>query len=230
MAYRQDNRKDRWKAVAAVLLVHVGLGAVILTGLNVDTVRRAVERMQTFNLDAPKPPPDPPPPPPKQQQQDSAGAPAAPKASPVAAPEPEIELPANQEIVAAPVPGTGSSSSSGQGGVGSGSGAGGTGTGVGSGSGSGGGNTPARLVRNISRGDYRALTGGRMSAGRAGVAIRVNASGRVDSCRVEHSSGDAAIDSGLCPLLASRLRFEPARNAQGQPIAFFTHYMATWGR
>jgi protein TonB len=69
-----------------------------------------------------------------------------------------------------------------------------------------------------------------MAQGSAGLAVGVNTSGRVDSCRVEHSSGDAVIDAGLCPLVSARLRFDPARNARGQPIPYFTHYLATWRR
>jgi hypothetical protein len=43
-SYRSTDREDRAKAIAGVLLVHVALGAVILTGLNVSMVRRAVEQ------------------------------------------------------------------------------------------------------------------------------------------------------------------------------------------
>jgi protein TonB len=130
-------------------------------------------------------------------------------------------------IAAAASAGSGASSSNGQGGVGTGTGAGGSGLGAGAG---GGGNTPARLTRNLSRSDYHRLTAGRLPQGAAGLAIRVNASGRIDSCHVEHSSGDPVIDSGLCPLVSSQLLFEPARNAAGQPIPYFTHYLATWRR
>lgn len=212
----------------AALFVTGILGFGVITGLNVAMVSRAVEHLQAIDITLPKPPPEQPPQKPKPKPRPKAeGAPAAPKASPIVAPKPEVQLPPRQVIAAAAQAGTGASSSIGQGGAGTGTGAGGTGSGAGSG---GGGNTPARLVRNLSRSDYRQLTAGRLPQGAAGLAIRVDAGGRVDSCRVEHSSGDPVIDSGLCPLIAARLLFQPARNAAGQPIPYFTHYLATWRR
>lgn len=229
MAYRPQKRSDRAKAMTAALALTAILGAGLIAGLNVDKVQQAVERLRTFEIDLPKPPP--PPPPPKlrpQPQRKQQSAPAAPKASPVVAPKPRVPLPPVQPVAAAPQAGAGASSSNGQGGAGSGTGAGGSGSGLGGGR--GGGNTPARLIRNLSRSDYRSLTGGRMSAGSAALAIGIGPNGRISSCRVEHSSGDPTIDSGLCPLVQSRLLFAPARNGQGDPIGYFTHYLATWRR
>ena len=226
MAYRTPIPTSRWKAMTAALVVTGILGFGVITGLNVKMVSRAVEHLRTFSIELPNPPPPEPPKPQRKQAKKAQGAPAAPKASPVVAPKPEVQLPARQTIAAAAQAGTGASSSNGQGGVGNGSGAGGNGTGLGG----GGGNSPAQLVRNLTRSDYRALTAGRMPQGAAGLAIRVAPNGRIDSCRVEHSSGDPVIDSGLCPLVQSRLVFLPARDASGRPIAYFTHYLARWRR
>jgi len=212
----------------AALLVTGILGFGVITGLNVDMVGRAVEHLRAFDITLPRPPPpeQPPPRPRPRSKPKAQGALAAPKASPIVAPKPEVQLPARQVIAAAAQAGTGASSASGQGGAGTGSGAGGTGTGLGG----GGGNVPARLIRNLSRSDYRRLTAGRLPQGSAGLAIRVDTSGRIDSCRVEHSSGDPVIDSGLCPLIAAELLFQPARDSSGRPIPYFTHYLATWRR
>lgn len=215
--------------MVAALFVTGILGFGVITGLNVSMVSRAVEHLWAFDITLPKPPP-PEEPRPKHQPKSrpkAEGAPAAPKASQIVAPKPEVQLPPRQVIAAAAQAGTGASSSTGQGGAGSGTGAGGSGSGAGAG---GGGNTPARLIRNLSRSDYRRLTAGRLPQGAAGLAIRINTSGRIDSCHVEHSSGDPVIDSGLCPLVSSQLLFEPALNAAGQPIPYFTHYLATWRR
>ncbi len=229
MAYRPQNRTDRAKAMTAAVAVTTILGLGVVSGLNVKSVNQAVERLRTFDINLPKPPPPPPPPRPRPQpEKKRQSAPAAPKASPIVAPKPEVKLPTKQIVAAALQPGTGVSSSNGQGVVGNGTGAGGNGSGLGGGG--GGGNTPARLIRNLSPSDYRALSAGRMPAGSAGLAIGIDPGGRVNSCRVEHSSGDPGIDAGLCPLLQSRLAFAPARNAQGQPIAYFTHYLARWRR
>jgi protein TonB len=227
MAYRTKIRTSRWKAMAGALFVTGVLGFGVITGLNVKMVTHAVEHLATFDISIPRPPPphapEPKPKPnPKPKQQ---GAPAAPKASPN--PKPEVRVPTPQNAPASAKPGTGNSSANGQGGAGNGTGAGGTGTGAGSG---GGGNTPARLIRNLSRSDYRRLTADRMPQGSAGLAIRINADGRIDSCHVEHSSGDPVIDADLCPLVSSQLRFLPARDASGRPIPYFTHYLATWRR
>ena len=213
--------------MTAALVVTAILGFGVITGLNVKIVGRAVEHLRTFSIELPKPPPPEQPKPKPRPAKKAEGALAAPKASPIVAPKPGVQLPPQQTIAAAAQAGTGASSSNGQGGIGNGTGAGGSGSGLGGG---GGGNVPARLIRNLSRSDYRALTAGRMPEGAAGLAIRVAPSGRIDSCRVEHSSGDAVIDSGICPLVQSRLFFAPARNASGQPIPYFTHYLARWRR
>ena len=59
MAYRYEDRSDRWKAISAVLAIHVVLGAVILSGLNVEIVSRAVDRLETFDISLPEIPPPP---------------------------------------------------------------------------------------------------------------------------------------------------------------------------
>jgi hypothetical protein len=59
--YRGADTSDRWKAAGGVFAVHVALAAVIVTGLNVDIVTAAVERLQTFDIadDVLPPPPNP---------------------------------------------------------------------------------------------------------------------------------------------------------------------------
>ena len=225
------DRPDRAKAITAVIAVHAGLAAIILTGLNVRMVSQAVERLTTINIREPPPPPPvrPPKPAPKPQQaKRPAGAPV-PKAepSPVVAPQPKLPLPS--PIPAAKIAGAGSASSSGAGTSGNGTGAGGNGNGPG-----GGGYsdfsrfTPARLIRNLSRGDYRLIAGGRMPAGAAMVSLLVQPSGLPSNCRIVRSSGDRYVDSALCPLIVERLRFRPALDDQGRPVPYQLQYVATW--
>jgi periplasmic protein TonB len=231
MAYRPTDPKSRWKAMLAALAVTSGMGAVIITGLNVEMVGKAIERLETFDISIPPvPPPPPPPPPPEQRAPDVQGAPAAPEASPVVAPEPVVRIPTEQPIAAAPEPGAGAGALAGQGGAGTGTGAGGTGTGAGAGAGAGAGGRPARLVRNLTNADYRRLTGDRIRSGSAALALRVDSTGNVDSCQVVRSSGDASVDSGICALVSQRLRFDPARDAQGRPVPYSVNYRATWDR
>lgn len=232
MAYsRASDSRDRLKAAAAVVAVHVALGAAILTGLDVDLVGRAVDRLSTFDISAPEPPPPEPPPPNMAErarnEEGAAGKKAEP--TPVVAPEPRIRVPAEPPVAAAPVPGQGSASSAGAASAGTGTGAGGSGSGRGGGgAGDFSGFSPAVLVRNLSRGDYRQLTGGRLPAGSAMVALTVDTRGNPTNCRISRSSGDSAVDSGLCPLVTRRLKFRPARDASGRPVPYGLQYVANW--
>ena len=231
-AYRGTPKEDRAKALAGVALVHVVLGAIILTGLNVENVRHVVEQLKTFDItEEPPPPPQPPPPQPRadraKDEEGAAGKKAEP--SPVVVPKPKIEVPAKPPVVAAPVAGTGSATQSGAANAGTGPGAGGTGSGRGGGgTGDFTGFTPARLIRNLNHGDYRQLAAGRMPNGRATVAITVDPTGVPTNCRIMRSSGDPAVDAGLCPLITRRLRFRPAMDAQRRPITYSLNYTADW--
>jgi protein TonB len=231
-SYRSTEKEDRAKAIAGVLVVHVALGVVILTGLNVRFVQQAVEQhLKTFDIEEPPPPPPEPPPPQRSErakdEEGAAGKKAEP--SPVVVPKPKVIVPAKPPLAAAPVAGTGSATRSGAALSGTGPGAGGTGTGRGGGgTGDFSGYTPARLVRNLNRSDYRQLTGGRMPAGRAMVSLQLDARGLPVQCRIARSSGDGSVDSGLCPLITRRLRFRPAMDASGRPIPYHLEYVASW--
>ena len=224
-------RPEKATAIAAVVVVHVLIGIVILSGLDVRNVRQAVERMTTIAINEPPPPPPvpPPKPAPKPQAMKKPEGAAAKKAEPTPVVAPPAKLPMPSPIPAAKVAGSGTSANSGAALAGSGTGSGGSGTGTG-----GGGTadysrfTPARLVRNLTRGDYHALAGGRMPAGRAMVSLRIEPSGLATNCRVRRSSGDPYVDAGLCPLITSRLRFLPALDDHGRPIAYQLDYVATW--
>jgi protein TonB len=225
------DRPDQAKAIAAVVAVHVALALVFVSGLNVRNVRQTFERMTTIAIDQP-PPPSPiqqPRPTPKPQAMKKPEGAAAKQAEPTLVVAPQPKLPVPSPIPAARVAGTGTSTLSGAAQAGSGTGAGGSGNGPGGG---GAGDysryTPARLIRNLTRGDYRALAAGRMPAGRAMVSLRVEPTGQASNCRVLRSSGDPYVDSGLCPLLTQRLRFLPALDDRGRPIAYQLDYVATW--
>lgn len=240
--YRGAETPDRLKAVVAVIGVHAALGAIILTGLDVDTVTRAVERLQTFDISEDQPPPPEPPPPPKPDESSAAKDEAAPanirsKPTPVVAPDPKIVLPnpvpMNTSKVRGPegtdrtagasnVPGSGT----GAGGSGSGFGGGGSG---GSGSGSGSGFTPAQRISRIPDREYRRLVAasGRRS-GRVGITIKVNTDGRPSNCRVVRSSGDSSVDALMCQLAVQHVRFRPARDPQGRPVAQDITWYPDW--
>ena len=52
-AYQSAENPDRAKAIAGVALVHVALGALILSGLTVSTIAQKSEALKVF--DAPQP-------------------------------------------------------------------------------------------------------------------------------------------------------------------------------
>ena len=231
MAYRYADPTDRWKAITAVALIHAGLGAVFLTGLNVRFVEQAVDRLQTFDIELPKPPPPPPPPPPKEQPREDraeAGAPEkAPSPSPVVVPKPKIVIPTPNPVVAADVAGTGNARTAGAGGRGTGTGSGGTGTGTGSGDGRG--FSPAQRVSKIPDREYRRLADASgMRQGSVGLTVKVNTDGSTSNCRIIRSSGRPHVDALMCQLTTQYVRFRPARDPQGRPVASDISWFPNW--
>jgi protein TonB len=229
-SYRaQPTRPDRAKAMVAVVAVHAVLGAMLLVRPAAVPVSQDVPPTVLIDI-VEQPPPEPPPEPldsRAKQEEGAAGRKAEP--TPVVAPKPLIVVPAKPPIIAAPVAGSGASPTAGASTAGTGPGAGGTGSGRGGGgSGDFSGYTPARLIQNVRRGDYRALASGRLPSGSAMVSLRIRPDGLAEGCRIVRSSGDPLVDSGLCPLLTQRLRFRPALDDARRPIPYSLQYVATW--
>ncbi len=225
------DRPDQAKAIAGVVAVHVALAFLILSGLNVSTVERAVETLKTFTIPKPLPPPERPPPAQKSSvRQEVTKLASTPKKRsepmPVAAPVANTPMPS--PLPATSIAGSGSALNAGgstQGGAG--------GAATGSGAGRGGAVdysrfTPAQLIQNLSRSDYRTIAKGRLPRGRAMLSLRVEQSGIPTHCDVVRSSGDRVVDEGLCPLIEARLRFRPALDDEGRPIPYQLQYVATW--
>jgi len=233
MAYSGAYKEDRAKALLGVVAVHVILAAVILTGLNVRNVRHVVESLKTFDIKEIVPPPPPPPPPPKPQAQrakeeeGAAGKKANP--TPVVAPKPKIVVPAKPPIAAAPVAGTGSATTSGAANSGTGTGAGGSGSGRGGGGTDFSGYTPAQRISKIPDREYRRIRdiSGR-SSGRIGITLKVNTDGSASNCRVSRTSGDGSVDSLMCQLAVNYVRFRPARDDRGNPVAQDITWYPDW--
>ncbi len=238
--------RDRAGSLAAVVLIHLGIGYALLhlSGADVELARQA--DLAIFDIAVETPPPPPPPPPEIEQQQprqarpkqdEGAASPAniRSRATPVVAPEPRIVLPAPSPIVATTTPATGTAATTGASDVaGPGTGAGGAGTGTGSGSGGAGdgggarglGESRARLLTPaLTRRDYPDVLYRRWPRGGAiFVIVRVGADGVPLSCRVARSFGDQALDSETCRLAVERFRFEPGRDERGRPVADFFGY------
>ena len=225
------DRPDRARAIAGVVAVHVALAFVILSGLNVRTFRQAVEQLTTLNIQEPPPPPpirQPKPAPKPRAIRKPQGA-VAKKAEPTPVVAPKPRLPTPSPIPAAKVAATGTATNSGAAAAGTGTGAGGSGNGSG---GSGYGDfsrfTPARLVSNIPNREYAQLASTGIPSGLVGVIIRVNPDGSVSNCRISRSSSDPSIDAMVCQLTLRYVRFDPARDPTGRPVAQDITYFPNW--
>lgn len=58
--------------------------------------------------------------------------------------------------------------------------------------------------------------------------LRISATGRVEDCRVERSSGSAALDEATCRVITRRARFRPGINAAGRPVPSIYTGMIHW--
>jgi periplasmic protein TonB len=235
-------KKDRAKALAGVVLVHAALGALILSGLSVSTVSAAVERLKTFNITETPPPPPivEPPPPPRPDESSAPKDEAAPanirsRPTPVVAPTPPIPLPIEQRIRTAEVRGPeGLDRTAGAANVrGPGTGAGGQGLGFGGGgaggTGTGAGYTPARRISKIPDREYRRIVAASgMSRGTIGLTLKVERDGRPSDCRIARSSGNSGVDSLFCQLALQHVRFRPARDPEGRPVAQDITWYPDW--
>ncbi len=222
------DRPDKAKAIAAVVAVHAALAGILLGGLNVQIVRHVVDNLKTIDIRLPPPPPAKPPnPPPKPHQaKQGAGAPAKrAEPSPVVAPKPRIPTPS--PLPAAAVAGAGNATSSGAASAGTGTGAGGAGNGPG-----GGGDyskfTPAQRISKIPDREYRRLAATGIRNGSVGIVIKVNTDGRVSNCRIAQSSGDGYADTTMCQLAQQYVRFRPARDPDGHPVAQDVTWYPNW--
>jgi protein TonB len=226
------NGHDKAKAVTAVLIVHAVLGAAILTGLNVEQVTRTIDRLSTFEITPDRPVSPPPPPPPKEQparpKEDEGAAGKKAEPTPIVAPKPR-EIPTRSPVAAAPVAGSGTASSAGAAASGTGTGAGGEGSGRGGGGVDYSRFTPAQRISRIPNREYRRLVAasGR-ERGSIGITIKVNTDGSPSNCRIVRSSGDPSVDGFMCQLAVQYVRFRPALDDQGRPVAQDVTWFPDW--
>ena len=223
---------SRAKAIAAVVAVHAALGAAILAGLNVDVVNRVVDRLQTIDIRLPPPPPPVPPPnranePKKVRLEEGA---AGKQADPTEVVAPKPRIPVQSPIPAAPIAGTGSAPAAGAADYGTGTGAGGSGTGRGGGGRDYSKFTPARRISKIPDAEYRRLSATGIRRGSVGVTVKVNTDGSASNCRVAQTSGDRAIDALMCELTMRYVRFRPALDDRGRPVAQDVTFYPNWYR
>ena len=190
--------------LVAVILAVVGYGFV--TGLAYKYVKKAAEKLNTFDVQEPPPPPEelPPPPPPEQNvpppptnvvlppaiMQVPAPPPVI-NTSPVIPPPPPITPPAPPAPPAPPPPPRVAKQVKPRG-------------------------SPQSWVTNE---DYPSAAIRSGDHGTVRVRLDVGADGRVTDCTIVASSGSSLLDSTACTLLRRRARFDPAEDPQGNKIA-----------
>lgn len=238
--YRTNlDAKDRGGALGAVVAIHLGLLFMLLHLSGRIVVPDPQSVLRTFDVTQP-PPPVPPPAPqaakakPKEKEGGSAPKNVTSKATPVVAPKPRVQPQRPNPVVVAEVPRQGADPTQGASNVaGPGTGAGGVGTGTGSGAGgngsggggSGGAAVPVRLLRGIDGREYpREIMARWPRGGRIDVILRIEANGRVSSCRVGRSFGNQLADSWTCSLITQRGQFRPALDRSGRPVAGWFGY------
>ncbi len=238
---------DRLKPAFAVAFIHVFIGYALLRGLGASVEPALRDAQQLIEVSLETLPPPPPAPPDTEDRvvakpKDAEGAASAAnrKNTPteVVAPPPEIRLPPPPSITTAPVAGQGTAASAGAAVLpGPGTGAGGVGNGLGSGlfgdgtgGGGGGRGVSARFIRGtIDPDDYPKRAVERGAQGTTHLRFTVQPNGRVRDCVVTRSSGHRDLDSVTCPLLERRLRYRPARDAAGRPVAQTIRGQHEWG-
>ena len=213
--------RERFAALAAVTLVQIVLGAALLSGLRVDTLRdnELVSRLIEVTI---------PPPPatvvpvvhPRVIRRHEA---AAPKAEPkpiggAPGPHPSHATPAPASVVAFPHAVAAAGGGSGTGPA-LGSGAGGGTGGEGYGGDDDGGTDLVQIAGEIRASDYPRDLRERGIGGRVAMVFTVGTNGRVTRCSITRSSGVPELDALTCRLIQQRFRYRPSTDRFGRPIA-----------
>ncbi len=84
------------------------------------------------------------------------------------------------------------------------------------------------VTRYFSADDYPPSAQRAGAQGRTVVSLSVGPDGRVASCTVSSSSGNSDLDNATCRIARSRVRYTPAKDQNGQPIASTTSLPVRW--
>lgn len=87
---------------------------------------------------------------------------------------------------------------------------------------------PRPLHGLITAQDYPPAALRRSAEGRTLARLTIGTSGRVGHCSVAQSSGHADLDRRVCDLAITRMRFSPAIDAAGEPIAVDAILQVQW--
>lgn len=198
-------------ALVIVALLHIALGYAFVTGLAYQYVKKASEKLNTFDVqEPPPPPPDVPPPPPPPDQKFTPPPVVAPppivqtvtQAPPIYT-SPVIVPPQPPRPPVPPAPPA----------------------------------PPAVSQAAVAKGNpgqyfgpdaYPAAAIRAEAQGRVVARLTVGPDGRVSDCSVTTSSGNADLDSTTCRIAKLRVRYSPAKDASGTAIASTVSLPVRW--
>ena len=215
MAYTDQKMSGgKITAIVIVALIHLALGYAFVTGLALNYVKKAQEKLNTFDVaPPPPPPPDVPPPPPPPDQKFTP--------PPVVTPPPIVSVPQQSPVImntvptppkvyiptpiaappAPPAPPARASQAAGLKG------------------------NPGQFFGDDA---YPAAAIRAEAQGRVVARLSVGTDGRVTDCSVTSSSGNSDLDSTTCRIAKSRVRFTPAKDDAGQPMASTFNLPVRW--
>ena len=217
MAYA-DQKMSSGKVIAIVIvaLIHAALGYAFVTGLAYQYVKKAQEKLNTFDVEEPPPPPpdEPPPPPPDQ--------PMTPP--PVVSPPPIVRNPNPPPVVIATVPTPPPVYVP---------------TPIAAPPAPPPPAPPSNVVSKaagakgderqwVTVDDYPPSSLRNAEQGTSAIAWTINTAGRVENCHTTSSSGSSALDAAACRAITRRGRYSPALNAAGQPIPVTKSRRVVW--
>ena len=87
---------------------------------------------------------------------------------------------------------------------------------------------PRIIAGQITSEDYPPAALRNEAEGRTSAGLVIDPNGRVRRCRIAQSSGHEILDSRVCQLALIRMRFSPALDAAGQPIAVHVVLPVVW--
>ena len=224
--YQGKPRELRWHWLLAIALFHVaalyGLASLLAPDFTA-SVQEEVGRVLTVTVTTPEDEPDP-----ETEPEPDEGASG--NAGKQAVPEPVTAPPSRIETRPEPRPrasSTGSADTSGATDAGDGTGREGEGLGTGSGNQGGGQGNGVAVKPSVRSGsldprrDFPAPEGGRSARYGTSVTVvfTVQRDGRATNCSVARTSADAATTSLVCGLVMEKIRFNPARRQDGEPVA-----------
>lgn len=210
--------RERALALAAVALIQLGLGFILLRGLHMDVSRQGEVLQRLIQVRLEKPPP----PVPKQLPKVTHRHAAAPKAEPTRlggspGPKPTHAPPSVAPVVTVRPTVAPSGGGTGTGpAVGSGAGGGTGGNGYGD---EDGGTDLEQIAGEITPRDYPRDLREAHVGGHVEFSFIVQPNGRVGRCTITRSSGVPELDSLTCRLVQQRFVYRPSTDRYGRPIA-----------